>query len=143
VIEVDIARGPSRPIPEAPVSLGFSLEEAGGTSLSATVARSIEVSNANLVIRAGAGRIANRGVLLPSAAAEDAQLRDEYLVNREGLRLNSDSQRSDGYLAARYLNENGAWTALTTSVYALDRGCRQKPIRTILDSGDILNKIVL
>ena len=122
VIEVDIARGPSRPTPEAPVSLGLSLEEAGGTSLSATVARSIEVPNANLVIRAGAGHRANRGVLLPSSAAEDAQLHDEYLVNRKGLRLNSDSRRADGYLAARYLNENGGWTALTTSVYALDRG---------------------
>ena len=122
VIEVDIARGPSRPVPEVPVSLALSLEEAGGTNLSATVARSIELTNANLMIRAGAGHQANRGVPLPSAATEDTQLRDEYLVSVDGLRLNSDSRRADAYLSARYLNEGGGWTALTTSVYDLHRG---------------------
>jgi len=122
VIEVDIARGPSRPLPEAPVSIALSLEETGGTSLSAATARSIEVGNANLIVRAGAGHRANKGVPLPSAATEDTQLRSEYLANLDGLRLNSDSRRADGYLAARYMNEGGGWAALTTSVYGLDRG---------------------
>ncbi len=122
VIEVDIARGPSRPGPEAPVSIALSLEETGGTSLSAATARRIEIGNAHLMVRAGAGHRANKGVLLPSAASDDTELRSEYLVNFDGLRLNSDSRRSDGYLAARYMNEGGGWAALTTSVYDLDRG---------------------
>ena len=74
------------------------------------------------MVRAGAGHRANRGVSLPSAASDDTELRSEYLVNFDGLRLNSDSRRSDGYLAARYMNEGGGWAALTTSVYDLDRG---------------------
>ncbi len=122
VIEVDIARGPSRPVPEAPVSIAFSLAETGGTSLSAATARSIEVGNANLVIRAGAGHRANKGVPLPSEASEDSQLRGEYLANADGLRLNSDSRRADGYLTARYTKEGGGWASLTTSAYGLDRG---------------------
>ncbi|MCH2654495.1 MAG: TonB-dependent receptor plug domain-containing protein, partial [Gemmatimonadetes bacterium] len=69
VIEVDIARGPSRPLPEAPVSIALSLDETGGTSLSAATARSIEVGNANLIVRAGAGHQTNKGVPLPSAAS--------------------------------------------------------------------------
>ncbi|HIC63394.1 MAG TPA: hypothetical protein EYO91_04125, partial [Gemmatimonadetes bacterium] len=113
VIEVDIARGPSRPVPEAPVSIAFSLAETGGTSLSAATARSIEVGNANLVIRAGAGHRANKGVPLPSEASEDSQLRGEYLANADGLRLNSDSRRADGYLTARYTKEGGGWASLT------------------------------
>ena len=122
VIEVDIARGPSRPVPETPVSIAFSLEETGGVSLSAATARRIEIGNAHLMVRAGAGHRANKGVSLPSAASEDTELQSEYLVNLDGLRLNSDSRRSDGYLAARYMNEGGGWAALTTSVYDLDRG---------------------
>ena len=122
VIEVDIARGPSRPAPETPVSIALSLEETGGASLSAATARRIEIGNAHLMVRAGAGHRANKGVPLPSAASEDTELRSEYLVNLDGLRLNSDSRRSDGYLAARYMNEGGGWASLTTSVYDLDRG---------------------
>jgi len=122
VIEVDIARGPLRPAPEAPVSISFSLEETGGTSLSATTTKGFEVGNANLMVRAGAGHRANKGVPLPSAAREESDLHSQYLVGLDGLRLNSDSRRADGYLAARYMNEGGGWATLTTSVYDLDRG---------------------
>ena len=122
VIEVDIARGPLRPAPEAPVSIAFSLEETGGTSLSATTTKGFEVGNANLMVRAGAGHRANKGVPLPSAAREESDLHSQYLVSLDGLRLNSDSRRADGYLAARYMNEGGGWATLTTSVYDLDRG---------------------
>ena len=122
VIEVDIARGPLRPAPETPVSFALSLEETGGTSLSATTARSIEAGGANVMVRAGAGHRANKGVPLPSAASEDTELHSQYLENLDGLRLNSDSRRTDGYLAARYMGEGGGWAALTTSVYDLDRG---------------------
>ena len=122
VIEVDIARGPLRPAPETPVSFALSLEETGGTSLSATTARSIEAGGANVMVRAGAGHRANKGVPLPSAAREDTELHSQYLENLDGLRLNSDSRRTDGYLAARYMGEGGGWAALTTSVYDLDRG---------------------
>ena len=59
VIEVDIARGPLRPAPETPVSFALSLEETGGTRLSATTARSIEAGGANVMVRAGAGHGAN------------------------------------------------------------------------------------
>ena len=122
VIEVEMARGPSRSAPEPPVSLSFSLGEPGSTSLSANAAKMIEMSDANLMVRAGVGHRVNKGLLLPSGASEDALLHSQYLVNQEGLRLNSDSRREDGYLAARYLSEDGPWASLTTSVYDLDRG---------------------
>ena len=122
IVEVDIARNPSRPVPESPLSLGFSLEEGGGTSLSANAARVIEMDAANLVVRAGVGRRVSKGMPLASTIMEDASLNSAYLVNHDGLRLNSDSRREDGYLSARYLGQAGKWASLTTSVYDLDRG---------------------
>jgi len=122
VIEVDIARAPQRTVSIVPVSVAFSLEETGGSNVSIGTGHFFQPGDGSLVVRAGAGFRHRNGVTLPAGITEDREIRARYLVNSEGLRLNSDTRRADGYLAARYEKEGWGWAALSSSAYDVERG---------------------
>ncbi len=121
VVEVDVARSRGRVREADPVTLGLSLDETGGTSLSATGAALVEGTFSQWVVRAGAGFQNRDGFTLPGAAMEDGKLRTA-LLSEDGLRLNSDVQRTDGFLSARFLSDSGTWMSLAASGYDAERG---------------------
>ena len=122
VIEIDVARVPGRTQSVNPMSLGFSLDETGGSNMSVGVARLFETDYSQWVLRAGGGFHHQNGVTIPGAVSSEDGVRTRYLVDGDDLRLNSDAQRVDGFFAARYRGEGGGWAALATSAYDVERG---------------------
>ncbi len=122
VIEVDVARVPGRIESVNPLDVGVSLDEAGGTNVSAGAAHLWDQDERQVVVRAGAGFQDRPGSTLPAGALTDPDLRSRYLVGPDDLRLNSDSRRVDGFFVARVRGEEGGWASLATSVYDVERG---------------------
>ena len=119
-LEIDVARS-SRRSSVNPVELSLGRDHLGGTSASLGVGRIFgEDRSTGVVLRAGAGFRDSPGASLPGDLA--VELRDRYLSNAEGLRLNSDSRRADAYLAARFRNETGFWVSLFSSAYDVAQG---------------------
>lgn len=121
VVEVDVARTKRRVDRVQPFSLGFSLDETGGTNVSATGGGLVDGTYSQWVLRTGLGFQDRPGVPLPAGAADDGAIRSRYLGD-EDLRLNSDARRVDGFLSARYVNDNGRWLSMSASAYDVERG---------------------
>ncbi len=122
IIEVDVARVPGRPDSVHLLALGMALDETGGTNVSVNAARLIERDFSQWLVRAGAGFEDRPGVTVPDGALGDPSLRPQFLADAENLRLNSDSRRIDGFFAARYRADGGAWASLVTSALDVERG---------------------
>lgn len=122
IIEVNVARVPGRLESVNPLSLGMSLDETGGTNLSANAARLVERDDSQWLLRVGAGFEDRPGVTVPDGARSDASLRRQFLIDADNRRLNSDSRRVDGFFAARYRADGGAWASLVTSAFDAERG---------------------
>jgi len=124
IIEVDVARVPGRLESVNPLVLGMALDETGGTNFSVNAARLVERDFSQWLFRVGAGFEDHPGVTVPDGARGDPNLRPQFLVDADNLRLNSDSRRIDGFFAARYRADGGAWGSLATSVFDVGRGVR-------------------
>ena len=122
IIEVDIARVPGRLESVTPLTLGMSLDETGGTNVSVNASRLLERDFSQWLVRVGAGFEDRPGITIPGGAQNEANLRSKFLTGSDNLRLNSDSRRIDGFFAARYLADGGAWASLVTSALDVERG---------------------
>ena len=114
VIEVDVARANMRIRSVDPLSVGFSLDETGGTNVSLTGGRLVDDNDSQWVFRAGAGFQDRKGFPIAAGASDDAGLRPRFL-SADALRLNSDVRRVDGFFTARYRVDEGAWASLSAS----------------------------
>ncbi|MBW3534982.1 MAG: TonB-dependent receptor [Gemmatimonadetes bacterium] len=118
VVEVNVARGATRQPPPEPLSFSGSVDHLGGRAGAVTGGRLFENLSSQWVVRAGAGYQERPGFALagglPGAPA--------FLTADGDLRLNSDSQRFDGFVAARYLGDGGQWLSLSASGATMERG---------------------
>lgn len=121
VVEVDVARAQSRVGSVDPVSVGFALDETGGTSASVTGGRLVDQSEGQWVFRAGGGFQERSGFPIAAGAANDPDIRTQFL-SEDALRLNSDMRRADGFFMARYRSDRGAWGSFSASAYDVERG---------------------
>lgn len=121
VIEVDVARANTRVRSVDPISIGFALDETGGTNISVTGGRLFDDTDSQWVFRAGAGFQDRRGVPIAAGASDDPDLRTRFL-SADALRLNSDVRRVDGFVTARYRVDGGGWASLSASGYDVERG---------------------
>jgi iron complex outermembrane recepter protein len=121
VVEVDVARARTRVGSVAPMSAGLSLDGTGGTNVSLTGGRLFDDVDHQWVFRGGVGFQNRTGLPVSDKALEDPTLRPE-LLEANDLRLNSDAQRVDGFLTARYRADEGVWASLSASGYDVERG---------------------
>lgn len=124
VVEIDVARGRERQQPPEPLTLSMGVDHEGGRSVGATGGVSADSEEGNWIVRGGAGYRKTPGFRLPGD--EDLGLTDPerrtLLTDGNGLRLNSDVEHYDGFVAARYLHEEGRWLSLSASGFGAERG---------------------
>ena len=121
VIDVDVARVQRRVDSVDPLSVGISLDETGGTNLSAIGGHLVDGGTDQWVFRGGAGFHDRRGTPLASGLMDDPNLRPRFLSDGD-VRLNSDSRRVDGFIMARYRSDEGAWASVSASGTDVERG---------------------
>jgi iron complex outermembrane receptor protein len=122
VVELDVARGAARQRPPRPFELGLGLDHTGARSLSLTGGTFLESGGGSWVLRAGGGHQARDGLSL-SNDLEQREGLDPSLLTRDGdLRLNTDDERFDGFISARYLSDAGRWMSLSASGFRAERG---------------------
>lgn len=89
------------------------LDQVGGWSASATATRFFGEGTG--LVRVGGGYRDSPAQTLPGDVAERAQA-------ESGQRLNTDFANVDGFVAARYTTESGAWTSASLTAHATERG---------------------
>ena len=120
VIEVDVAKGSGHISEPPPVTFSTALDDAGANTLSATGGVLVELDRAQWLIRAGLTRRDSPGVNLPDVQLSPAQ---QLLLTDDGdLRLNTDVNHWDAFIATRYERGSGTWLSMTTSAYKAERG---------------------
>ncbi len=118
-IEFDVNRGASLDTPVPPFLAALSVDQQGGIGMSATVGSRVRE---NWVFRGGAGYRDRPGVSVPAGTGDDRRLLPDYLADENGLRLNSDLQLIDGFVAARYDGYGGSWFSSLITLSDAQRG---------------------
>ena len=114
VVEMNVARGNAFPVdPSLEVSAG--LDHVGGYSTAAHGALPLEIGSGRGMIRAGAGFRKRPGEPLANGVSEPTRPNGD-------LRLNTDFDNLDGFLAFRYASEEGAWSGLSAATHEAERG---------------------
>ena len=121
-LEFDVVRGSSVAEPPPSFTGAFSLNNEGAANVGVTSAVSFVDDDSEWVLRAGGGFRDSPGLTLPDGARDHPKLREEFLADDKGLRLNSDRRLVDGFLAARYRGSGGTWLSSLVSVSDADRG---------------------
>ncbi len=122
VVEVDVARGAERQRPPLPFQAALGVDQTGATRLGLTGGASLETDGGGWILRGGAGYQQRDGFVLPSYEGEEEGL-DPALMSRDGdRRLNTDEERVDGFLSARYLSDSGRWMSFSTFGMGVERG---------------------
>ena len=124
-VEFDVVGGsaPEAARPRAPFAGALSVDHAGGVSAGATADVAIERARSSWTLRTGGGFRQRPGVPLPGeASSPSSMLRQAALADGDGLRLNSDRKQVDGFVAARYQTQEGAWLSALATVFSADRG---------------------
>lgn len=121
VVEVSVGANSQRVDRVDPVVVGLAVDQTGSTNVSAMGSALYDGDFSQWVVRAGAGFQDRAGFPLPGGLEDDQDLRTRFLAD-DDLRLNSDSRRIDGFVAARYLNDEGRWFSLAASGYDVERG---------------------
>ncbi len=121
-LEFDVVRGSSVAEPPPSFTGAFSLNNEGAANVGVTSAVSFVDDESEWVLRAGGGFRDSPGLTLPGGARDHPKLREEFLADDKGLRLNSDRRLVDGFLAARYRGSGGTWLSSLVSVSDADRG---------------------
>ncbi len=121
-VEFDVVAG-ARPGGAGPPLAGaLSIDHAGSVSAGATADMTFERARSSWTLRTGGGFRQRPGVPVPGAASSESMLRPALLANDEGLRLNSDRKQMDGFVAARYQTQGGAWLSSLATAFEADRG---------------------
>jgi iron complex outermembrane receptor protein len=99
--------------PETEVTVG--LDHVGRRGTTIATARPIDTDGGRWTVRAGAGYRDSPGDPLASGVTERPG-------GEEGLRLNTDAEDVDGFLALRYRADGGARASLSWSAFRVERG---------------------
>ncbi len=113
VVEMGIARASNLPT-ERTVAFTAGVDHVGGYSTSATTTLPFEMDDGRGMVRAGVGFRDSPGYPLADGVTEP--------VPSDDLRLNTDFTNVDGFLAARYVADGGAWGGLSATSHRADRG---------------------
>ncbi|MFC1660316.1 TonB-dependent receptor plug domain-containing protein [Gemmatimonadota bacterium] len=122
VVEVDVARGAERQRVPRPLQVDMGLDHTGARSLGISGGALLESSMGDWVVRAGAGHQARDGFALPGGAGEEDGQNLALLTSDGDLRLNTDSERYDGFASVRLRSVGGAWLSMSTSGHTTERG---------------------
>ena len=122
-VQVDIVRGDRADVPPPTFMLDMGVDHMGGRSAAVTggVHRAAEAGGA-WTVRAGAGYRGLDGFALPHALDRVDAATRARLTNDGDLRLNTDQEAFDGFLALRRTGAGGAWTSLAATGYRIERG---------------------
>lgn len=110
VVDLDLFGGAS---PDAPPTLALGVDQFGGWSASGALTRGF--ADGRGILRLGAGARETPAVPLPGGVAERPQA-------ESGRRLNTDFGNVDGFVAARYRTDSGAWSSASLTAHRADRG---------------------
>ncbi len=113
VVEVGVGRAAQMPERSLRFSGGF--DHVGGFGSSATVTLPFDTDHGQWLVRAGAGHRTSPGATLAKGIVEP-------LPGEDDLRVNTDSDLTDGFVAASYRADGGAWVSFAGSGYRAERG---------------------
>jgi len=114
VVEMSLGRG--REVPEAgTTSASAGVDHVGAYTVSVSAMRPFEMGDGGGFIRAGGGFRDSPGTPLAGGVEEPLDPDDD-------LRLNTDLQNVDGFVALRYAHEDGAWVSASAVGHRAERG---------------------
>ncbi|MEX2529692.1 MAG: TonB-dependent receptor plug domain-containing protein [Gemmatimonadota bacterium] len=113
---------PERPRPGPSTRMGGTLEHGGAWRLDANGRAGFRRGRVDWTIRGGLGARRSSGELLPPDVREAPGLVDSYVADADGLRLNSDVERVQGFLSLRADGADGVWGAVNVSGHDTQRG---------------------
>lgn len=122
VLEVGVGHHPGRWMPPRSTEVSAGIESTGAYSAAAALARPTQLGSGQFAVRAGAGYRHRPGQALADGVVQPQPDHE--------LRTNTDLLHRDGFLALRYLHDDGAWATLASSAFTAERG-----IPTELHSG--------
>lgn len=114
VVAMKVGQGTRLP-PSSTLNVSGTLDDRGGIATSVTGERPFTTDGGRGVVRVGAGFRDSPGFPLPSGVSEPVPTND-------GLRLNSDFRNTNGFLAFRYLDDDGQWGSLSAASFQAERG---------------------
>lgn len=114
VVEMGVARVGRFP-ETGSAQFSASVDHLGGYSTSASGTLPFATDGGRGMVRGGVGFRDSPGMPLPGGVTEPIPTGDD-------LRLNTDMSNVDGFLAARYMAEGGAWTSLSATSHRAERG---------------------
>lgn len=114
VVEMKVGQGSRLPT-EARLSVDGALDDRGGYATSALAEQPFETRGGQGIVRVGAGYRDSPGFPLPSGVAEPVPTRDN-------LRLNTDAQNVNAFMAVRYRADEGRWGSLSAATFRAERG---------------------
>jgi iron complex outermembrane receptor protein len=114
VVEMNLARGGDYP-QEASWSFNAGVDHVGSYATSAQATRPFETDDGTGLVRFGVGWRDSPGAPLADGIREP-------VPGRRDLRLNTDMQNLDGFLALRYTDEDGAWGSFSAAGHQAERG---------------------
>lgn len=114
VVEMNLARGTDFP-EEGSWQATAGVDHVGGYATSATATRPFRTDGGGGLVRVGVGFRDSPGSPLARGIREPVATGDD-------LRLNTDVQNVDGFLAVRYANDDGAWASFSAAGHRAERG---------------------
>jgi len=114
VVEVGVGHGDMRP-PHALVSISGGFDGVGGYGTGTSLSIPAHTGSGSWLIRAGVGYRSSPGQPLARGVEEPVPTEDD-------LRLNTDTDHRDGFFAARYSANTGAFVSLAGSGFRSERG---------------------
>lgn len=114
VVEMNVVGGNDLPREHAR-SVSATIDDVGGYATAAHATVPFETLFGRGVVRVGAGYRSSPGSPLASGVSEPVPTDDD-------LRLNTDFDNLDGFLAFRYVADGGAWGGLSVASHRAERG---------------------
>ena len=115
VVEMSLARVGQLPT-EARTSASAGIDHLGGFGVTASTTRPFEAGGGQGLFRAGAGYRDTPGMPLAHGVVEPLPGDDD------DLRVNTDLENLDGFLALRYVGRGGAWGSFSAVAHQGERG---------------------
>lgn len=115
VVEIGVARGLHDAV-EPGKRVDAGVDHTGAFGLGAAITRPVRAGRGGWLLRAGAGHRERDGFALPATVTEPVPAADH------DLRLNTDYRHTDGFAAASYRADGGAWADASVSAFRAERG---------------------
>lgn len=115
VVEIGMASVPgARP---EPLSVSGGVDQRGGYSVGVLSGVAFDLDEARVVLRGGMGRHQRDGFPAPDHVPVVYPA-----LEGDALRVNSDLEHTDAFIAARYAHQSGAWVSASGSGFVAERG---------------------